>query len=154
MELSSEYRLAANNEAVWWVLTNPTMLKAELPGLTKFEEESPGHYVGEVKVGVGFFKVTFSGVLVISDQEPPNRYRVRINGNGRGGSLDGNGIVSLNPVTDEETLVSVTGSAQVSGLIGRAGDRAINSAAQKILGEFFKKVETHARSRTGAGETR
>lgn len=145
MELSSEHRINANSDAVWLVLTNPTLLKSDVPGLTKFEEESPGHYVGEVKVGVGFFKVTFSGNLVISNLQPPNSYDVHITGSGKGGSLDGSGTVTLSAISPNETQIAVEGTAKVSGMIGKAGDRAVGGAAKKVLGQFFKKVESHAR---------
>ncbi len=147
MELSSEYRLNADQESVWWVLTNPTLLRSDIPGLTKFEEESPGRYLGEVKVGIGFFKVTFSGNLIISNQDPPNSYDVQVTGSGRGGSLDGSGTVKLTTTGENETLVAVNGSAKVGGMMGGAGDRAISGAANKLLEQFFKKVEAHARHR-------
>lgn len=151
MELSSEYHLNAGQDAVWWVLTNPTLLKDEVRGLTKFEEESPGRFIGEVKVGIGFFKVTFSGNLNISEQDPPNGYKVRVMGSGRGGSLDGIGTVSLSSNSATATTVKVVGRAKVGGMIGAAGDRAVQGAANKILEQFFKKVEAHARKKADTG---
>ncbi len=147
MELSSEYRLNAPGDEIWWVLTHPILLKDDVPGLSRFEEEGPNRYRGEVKVGVSFLRFTYKGTLVLNDLEAPTRYKVRISGGGRGGSVDGSGSVTLTPLADRETRVGVTGTAKLSGMISAAGDRATAAAADKILGQFFKKVEAHARRR-------
>jgi carbon monoxide dehydrogenase subunit G len=148
MELSSQFRVNADQQAVWEVLTNPALLRSQIQGLERFVETQPGHYEAEVSVGVGFIKSRFSGTMAITDQVELRSFNIAVAGKGRAGTLDSAGKVELEGTGEQETLVRVSGRAATGGMIGMLGDRALRNAAETLMKDFFKKVERTARARS------
>ncbi|MGH9651618.1 MAG: SRPBCC domain-containing protein, partial [Terriglobales bacterium] len=78
-----------------------------------------------------------SGSVELSDKKPPHSLRLRMDGRGLPGWVKGEGELKL-AAKKSETEVSYTGDAQVGGMIASVGQRMMESAAKKIVQQFFE----------------
>ena len=116
---------------------DPEMLARSLPGCEKIEPDGDGSFLAELKMGIAAVKGTYRARIEILDPVPLERYRMKVEGQGTGGFLKGEGNLAL---TDcgSGTLVTYSGEAQVGGIIASVGQRLIQSAAKQIVNQFFE----------------
>jgi len=137
MKIEGFYKVPAPREVVYKQLLDPQTLKQALPGCEKLEPNPDGSYQAEIKVGIAAVKGTYQGRVEIVDQNPPERFRIRVNAQGKGGFLKGEGEIFLTG-SDGETTVSYAGDTQVGGLIAAVGQRMIQAATRQIVTQFFQ----------------
>ncbi|HEV2175648.1 MAG TPA: carbon monoxide dehydrogenase subunit G [Terriglobia bacterium] len=146
MKLEGAFTVAAPRSTVWENLMNPDVLARALPGCEKMEPNADGSYQAELRVGIGAIKGTYSGRVEILDPVPLEHYRMKVEGKGTGGFVRGEGTLTLSdsgPATagasaPARTIISYRGDAHVGGLIASVGQRLLQGAAQKIVGQFFE----------------
>jgi uncharacterized protein len=137
MKIEGSSRIPAIREKVWERLLDPHVLARSLPGCEKFETNPDGSYSTEMRVGVAAIKGTYKGRAEIVDAIPPEHFRLKIEGKGTGGFLNGEGTLTL--VADgAETVINYTGEAKVGGLLASVGQRLVLLAAKQIAGQFFE----------------
>ena len=151
MDMKGEYSIPAPREAVWAALNDVEVLKASIPGCQSIQRLSETEIEATVTAKVGPVKATFTGLVTLSDLDPPNGYSIR--GEGKGGAAGfakGGAKVSLadDPVG---TRLSYEVDAAVGGKLAQIGGRLIASTAKKLADEFFAKFGEIAASR--AAET-
>jgi len=137
MRLEGTYKVAAPRDIVWKQLLNPDVLARTIPGCEKLEPNPDGSYNAELKMGIAMVRGTYRGRVEILDQVPPEHFRMKVDGQGSGGFLKGEGTLTL-AESGSETLISYTGEAQVGGLFASVGQRMILSAARQIVEQFFQ----------------
>lgn len=145
MKFEGQYRVAAPKELVYEKLLDPKALAQALPGCEGLEPDSDGRYKARMKVGIGAVKGVYEGRVEIFDRQPPDRFRMKIDGKGPGGFLKGEGEVIL-AAENGETIVKYSGDAQVGGLLASVGQRMMQAATKQIIGQFFsaffKQIQT------------
>jgi carbon monoxide dehydrogenase subunit G len=129
-------QIAAGREAVWQALMNPEILARALPGCEKFEMNPDGSYSAQMKVGVAAIKGTYQGRVEILDPVPNELFRLKVEGKGTGGFLNGVGTLTL-AADGEGTLIRYAGEAHVGGLIASVGQRLVLAAGKQIINQFF-----------------
>jgi len=137
MKLEGAYTIHAPREIVWKQLLNPDVLARAIPGCEKLEPNPDGSYNAELKMGIAMVRGTYRGRVEILDQVPPEHFRMKVEGQGSGGFLKGEGTLTLTG-NGSETLISYTGEAQVGGLFASVGQRMILSAARQVVEQFFQ----------------
>jgi len=137
MKLEGTYKVAAPRDIVWKNLLNPDVLARTIPGCEKLEPNPDGSFNAELKIGIGMVRGTYRGRVEILDQVPPEHFQMKVDGQGSGGFLKGQGTLTLTE-SGNETLISYTGEAQVGGLFASVGQRMILSAARQIVEQFFQ----------------
>ncbi len=145
MKLEGSYTVPAPRAKVWQELLNPQTLARSLPGCEKFEAKPDGSFSAELKVGIAAVKGTYRGRVEILDARPPERFRMKIDGQGSGGFLKGEGTLSLAD-GGQETTVSYSGEAQVGGLIASIGQRFVQGAARQVVNQFFEAFAKNVQS--------
>ena len=139
MKLEGTYKFKAAQEHVWEVLTNPRHLAKAIPGCETLEEIEPGKYDATLKIGIAAIKGTYKGIAEVADPQPPEKYRLIIEGGGTPGFVKGEALIELSSL-DQSTIVSYQGEGQVGGLIAGVGQRLISGIAKMMLGQFFKQI--------------
>jgi uncharacterized protein len=139
MELSGSYTFDAPQTRVWTVLTDPETLRRCLPGCQKFEQQADGSYAVTMSIGIAAVKGTYTGVVRLLNETPPDGYTLKVGARGAAGFVDGVGDFKLAPAANQ-TLVSYVGQAQVGGKIASVGQRLLEAGAQMIAGQFFKAL--------------
>jgi carbon monoxide dehydrogenase subunit G len=139
MELTGQERIAAPRAQVWQALNDPEILKACIPGCESIEMLSPTEMKARVALKLGPIKASFAGQVTLSNIDPPNGYT--ISGEGSGGSAGGaKGSADVRLVPDGDgSLLTYRVNSQVTGKIAQLGARLVDSAAQKLAGDFFAK---------------
>jgi carbon monoxide dehydrogenase subunit G len=92
-----------------------------------------------MKVGVAAIKGTFEGRVKLADLDPPNRYRMAVEGKGGPGFMRGEAAMSLAPI-ETGTKVSYDADVQVGGLIASVGQRMLGGVSKMLLDQFFTRM--------------
>ena len=139
MKIEGSADIPAPREKVWAAFLDPNILAQALPGCEKLEAIGPNEYKATMKVGVAAIKGTFEGKVKLSDLEPPNRYRMAVEGSGGPGFVRGAAGMQLSDV-DGGTKVSYDADVQVGGLIASVGQRMLGGVTKMMLDQFFTKM--------------
>jgi uncharacterized protein len=145
MKLEGTFTIPAAREAVWRGLMDPQILACALSGCEKMEPNPDGSYRAELKVGIGAVRGTYHGRVQILDPAPFEHYRMKVEGKGTGGFVNGEGTLTLSD-DGAGTAVKYTGDAQVGGVIAGVGQRLLQGAAHKIVSQFFESFAKQLRS--------
>jgi carbon monoxide dehydrogenase subunit G len=139
MKLEGAYEVPAPRTKVWDAFQDPEQLKQAIPGCEKLEALGPDEYKAIMKVGVGGVKGTFEGKVRLSDKNPPDSYKMSVEGSGGPGFIRGDTIITL---TDNGpgTRVSYTADVQVGGLIASVGQRMLGGVAKMMADKFFNRM--------------
>ncbi len=140
MDVQGTYTFAAPLDRVWTVLLDPQALQAALPACKEFRQVGQDEYEATMSIGIGAVKGTYTGKVQVRDKEPQTRYRLAVEGSGRPGFVNGEGLIELEE-KEGATIVTYQGRAQVGGMIAGVGQRLISASAQLIIGQFFKAME-------------
>jgi carbon monoxide dehydrogenase subunit G len=139
MKMSGEEIIPAPRQKVWEALNDPDVLKQSIPGCQSIDKKSDTDLEAKVVVKIGPVKAAFTGVVHLSDLNPPASYR--ISGEGKGGLAgfaNGGADVRLEEVP-EGTKLSYDVDAQVGGKLASLGSRLIDSTARSLASQFFEK---------------
>src|SRR5712692_2936830 len=139
MKIEGTSDIAASRDRVWSAFLDPGVLATAIPGCEKLEAIGPGEFKAILKIGVGPIKGTFDGKVRLSDQEPPNRYRMAIEGSGGPGFVRGEALMSLTDV-EGGTRVSYSADVQIGGLIASVGQRMLGGVSKMMLDQFFGRM--------------
>ena len=99
MKIEGANEIPASQDKVWAAFLDPATLARAIPGCEGLEEIGPGEYKAVMKVGVAAIKGTFEGKVKLMDLEPPNRYRMSVEGKGGPGFVKGEATMSLSAVS-------------------------------------------------------
>jgi len=139
MKIEGSADIPAPREKVWAAFLDPNILAQALPGCEKLEAIGPNEYKATMKVGVAAIKGTFEGKVKLSDLEPPNRYRMAVEGSGGPGFVRGEAGMQMSDV-EGGTKVSYDADVQVGGLIASVGQRMLGGVTKMMLDQFFTKM--------------
>jgi carbon monoxide dehydrogenase subunit G len=131
--------IPAPREAVWAAFLDPGVLAQALPGCEKLEAVGENEYKATMKVGVAAIKGTFEGKVKLSNLEPPQRYRMAVEGSGGPGFVRGDAGMQLSDI-DGGTRVSYDADVQVGGLIASVGQRMLGGVTKMMLDQFFSRM--------------
>ncbi len=140
MRISGEYVIKGDREKVYTLLQDPDFLAKAIPGVQRLERTQDDTYEITMKAGVGPISGTFAGTVQISEQRPPEFYRLTIQGQGAAGFVRGTGTVTLVEVP-EGTKIVYEGETDVGGRIAQVGQRLIQSVARKMINDGLKVLE-------------
>ena len=139
MQMSGEYRIEADRDAVWAALNDLEVLKQAIPGCQEIDKISDTEFAAKVKVKVGPVSAKFSGKVTFTDLDPPNGYT--ISGEGKGGPAGfAKGAAKVRLEADgAATILHYEVDARVGGKLAQIGSRLIDATAKKMAGDFFTK---------------
>lgn len=141
MEMTGEYRIEASREAVWRGLNDPEILRQSITGCEEIETTAENEFAAKVTVKLGPVKAKFTGVVKLTDLNPPASYK--ISGEGKGGAAGfakGGAEITLSE-DGGATILRYTVAASVGGKLAQLGGRLIDSTAKKYADEFFSKFK-------------
>src|SRR5579875_3329350 len=139
MEMTGERRIPAPRQKVWNALNDPEVLRTSIPGCQSLEKISDNELKAIAAVRVGPIAARFTGLVQLSDLDPPNSYR--ISGEGQGGVAGfAKGGAQVNLADDGDfTLLRYAVNAQVGGKIAQLGGRLIDATAKQMADNFFDR---------------
>jgi carbon monoxide dehydrogenase subunit G len=117
---------------------NPDTLARSMPGCEKLVPNSDGSYHAELNISISAVKGTYQARVEVLDTVAPERFRMKVNGQGRSGFVRGEGTLTLSE-DGANTKISYTGDTQVGGVIANVGQRLIQAAARQMVDHFFRQ---------------
>ena len=139
MKLEGTYDVPAPRAKVWEAFFDPKQLKQAIPGCEKLEAIGPDEYKATMKVGVGGVKGTFEGKVKLTDKQPPDSYKMAVEGAGGPGFIRGETVITLTDA-GTGTRVSYTADVQVGGLIASVGQRMLGGVSKMMADKFFNHM--------------
>lgn len=136
MDIHATYTFNAPAQAVWNLLMDTERIAACIPGCDRLEPIGDNRYRARLTVSLAAVSGAFDGTVAMVDQQPPDSYRLIVEGQGRGGFVNGASTIVL---TDQgsTTAVDVSGQVQIGGAIARVGQRLLSSVARMMMDRFF-----------------
>ena len=141
MKVEGAFTIDAERERVWDMLMSPETLAGCIPGCESFEPVDEDTYNIAMRVGVASVRGNYTGSVTIADKQHRESYRMVVQGRGRGGSVRGEGVLTLSDI-DGGTQVSVVGDAQVTGVVARVGQRLMGNASRMLMNQFFNCLKS------------
>ena len=136
MNITATYSFPAAPTEVWKLLMDPEAIKSCLPGCRELRPAGDDRYQAEMTIGVAAVSGSFTATVVLSEQVPPQSYRLSVDATGKPGFAKGSAMIVLSP-TPSGTEIQVTASAEVGGLIARVGQRLVEGVAKMTMDRFF-----------------
>jgi uncharacterized protein len=140
MKLEGSYTIAAPRQTVWEAFLDPERLRQAIPGCEKLEKVGEDEYKATLKAGVGAVKGTFEGKVRLFELQPPQSYRMAVEGSGGPGFLRGEAVMTLSDGADGGTTISYTADVQVGGLIAGVGQRMLGGVSKMMADQFFTRM--------------
>jgi len=147
MKIEGEYLIPAPRGKVWATLNDPDVLARATPGLKSLTPTGPNTFDALIELAVGPVKGSYQGKVSITEQTPPEKMTLTIEGSGRAGTIKASGALTL-VAQGSETKVLYVGDAQVTGVLMSVGHRLFGGVAKQLAGEFFKAIEREVSQRT------
>lgn len=120
-------------------MQDPAILARAIPGCEGLEKIGPDEYRMKMKMALASLSGAFDGKVRITEQNPPQSFRLVVEGSGKVGFVKGDGVLKLSAV-EEGTEVAYEGEAQVGGTMAAVGQRLIDGTAKMMIKKFFEKL--------------
>jgi len=153
MKLEGEYTFDGPQQEVWKIIRDPEVLAAALPGTESLEQLSENEYQGQMNVRVGPVAGEFSGKILVSNEVPPERCTLTVEGKGKPGFVNGSGNIQLFAQDDNKTLMKYEGEMQIGGRLASVGQRLLDSASKSIINQGLVAMNQALQARLAAQET-
>ncbi len=143
LKISGSYSVPANRERTYQLLQDPAVLAKCMPGTDHLDKIADDEYEMKMKMAIASIGGLFTGKVRLADQNPPESFRLMVEGTGKIGFLKGEGLLNLTPQA-ESTEVKYEGDVQVGGTIASVGQRLLDTTSKMIIKKFFEKLSEAA----------
>lgn len=143
MKIAGREVVPVAHAEAWRRILDPEVLKRCTPGLETLDERQPGRFDAVLELHLPAIQGRFTGSVEYLEQVAPERLRMRVQGKGPPGFIDGEATLVLAP-EGEGTAFAYTADVQVGGQIGRLGQRMISGVAKEMAGQFFEAFAAQA----------
>ena len=141
MLVEGEYLFQGPRSDVYEMFNDPHALAKAVPGMQKLTQTDETHYEGVMRVQMGPVNATFTGILSLTDVNPPESCVLNIEGKGAAGFAHGSGKVVFIPIEENQTLLKYSGEANLGGTIASVGQRVIESVMKAMIKNGCKTLE-------------
>ena len=139
MKISGTYTLPLPQEQAYQLMQDPEALARAIPGCEGLEMTGPDEYRMKMKMALASLSGAFEGKVRITEQAPPDSFRLVVEGTGKIGFVKGDGLLKLTAV-EGGTEVAYEGDAQVGGTMAAVGQRLIDGTSKMMIKKFFEKL--------------
>ena len=139
MKISGNYTLPVAPDRAYQLLQDPDVLAQAMPGCDGLTKVGDSEYTMKMKMAIAAVSGQFAGKVRISDQNPPESFRLLVEGNGKIGFIKGEGDLHLTPGAGG-TLINYDGDVQVGGTIAAVGQRLLDTTSKMMIKRFFDKL--------------
>lgn len=144
MKVAGTHTLALPRERAYAAMQDPGILVKCMPGCEALEPIGEREYQMKMKMMLAAFSGQFSGKVRIADDNPPQSFRLIVEGSGKIGFMKGEGLLNLAEAGPAETLVTFDGDVSVGGTIASVGQRLIDTTAKMMIKRFFESLVKEA----------
>jgi uncharacterized protein len=143
LKITGSHTIPIAAEQAYTAMQNPDVLSKAIPGCESLELIGQDEYRMKMKMVLASLSGAFEGKVRITDQAPPDSFRLIVEGTGKIGFVKGDGVLKLT-VVEAGTEVSYEGDAQIGGTIASVGQRLIDGTAKMMIKKFFERLAAQA----------
>jgi carbon monoxide dehydrogenase subunit G len=143
LKIRGSYTLVVPRERAYALLQNPDILARSIPGCESIVPIGENTYQMKMKLSIASLAGLFDGKVRIADQNPPESFRLIVEGNGKIGFMKGEGLLRFAP-NGESTAIAYEGDVQVGGTIASVGQRLVDTTSRMLIKRFFEKLSEAA----------
>jgi carbon monoxide dehydrogenase subunit G len=121
------------------------VLSKSIPVAERLNKIGDGEYDMAMNVGMASISGKFAGKVRIADPNPPQSFRMVVEGTGKIGFVKGEGLINLTS-RGESTEVKFDGEVNVGGTIAAVGQRLIDTTSKMIIKKFFDTLAEQAKA--------
>ena len=140
MKIEGSITVAGPPEKLWDLLQDPEFLKETMPGCKELKQTEEDHFTGIIEAKVGAISSRYTTKFSIYDKNPPHSYRLKVEGNGKGGFVNADTHIVL-AATQDGTEMKYDGEVNIGGTIARIGQRLIDAASKMLIGKGVKNLK-------------
>jgi len=140
MKIHGSHKVPLPTERAYAILQDPVILAACMPGCEGLEKIGEDSYRMKMKMVMAAMSGQFDGKVRITEQNPPESFKLAVEGNGKIGFMKGEGLLTLTADGDQSTDVRYDGDVNVGGTIAAVGQRLIDSTSKMMIKRFFDKL--------------
>ena len=138
--LEKEYHIDLDQEEVWGAINDPEILAEILPNCESLEPISEHQFTAHINVKIGPISSKFESTLEMFDLKEPIGYKFRVQGNGKKGSMNGQGEIKLFP-NGSGTGFTFIAKGNITGIIARVGQRLIEATGKRLMDQGFENFK-------------
>jgi carbon monoxide dehydrogenase subunit G len=142
VKIAGNCTVPAPQDRAYTLLQDPAVLARCMPGCEALDRIGDNEYAMRMKMVLASISGKFEGKVRIADDNPPDSFRLIVEGTGKIGFMKGDGLLKLTP--GNSTSVSFEGEVQVGGTIASVGQRLIETTAKMLIKRFFDKLAAEA----------
>ena len=142
--LEKEYHIDLDQEDVWGAINDPEILAEILPNCESLEPISEHQFTAHINVKIGPISSKFESTLEMFDLKEPNGYKFRVQGNGKKGSMNGQGEIKLFP-NGSGTGFTFIAKGNITGIIARVGQRLIEATGKRLMDQGFENFKNRVK---------
>lgn len=146
MKMEGSHTMPGSPSEIYALMMDPKILADCIPGCQELVQEAEGVYAMKMKVALAALSGDFTGKVAIEDPVPGEGYKMRVEGKGRLGFMNGVGQIRFSEEKPGETNIDFAGDVQIGGTMAAVGQRLIDTTARMMIRRFFDKVGTHRRT--------
>lgn len=154
MKLQGEHTFDAPRSEVWEALLDPQILVNTLPGCERLEEVGEHELEGALNIQVGPVSGKFDGKVRLLELQPEESYRLKLDGKGAPGFVNGDGKIRLEDAEGGGTLLTYEVDAQVGGRIAGVGQRLLLSSGRVLSRQALEGLEAQLQARRTPAEAK
>jgi uncharacterized protein len=138
LKIGGSYTVPIDPQLAYSMLQDPEILAKCMPGCDHLARIGDDEYEMKMKMVISSVKGLFDGKVRLTDQSPPDSFRLIVEGSGKVGFMKGEGLLTL-ALVDAATEVKYEGEVQVGGMIAGVGQRLLDVTAKLVIKKFFEK---------------
>jgi carbon monoxide dehydrogenase subunit G len=139
VKISGSQTINLPREQVYDLLHDPGVLARCMPGCESLERIGDDEYAMRMKMALASVSGLFQGKVRATDPNPPESFRLIVEGTGKIGFMKGDGLLRLEEANGG-TTVNYEGDVQVGGTIAAVGQRLIDTTAKMLIKKFFDRL--------------
>jgi carbon monoxide dehydrogenase subunit G len=143
MTIAGSQNVAAPRERVFTMLLDPAVLQRIIPGCEEIAPDGEGAFKIRMSAGIASIRGKVEGRIEIQESRAPEHYRLTMSGKGMGSFFEGSADIDLTEA-EGSTQVAYAAEAKIGGMIAAVGNRMIDLAVKKALGDFFERLKQEA----------
>jgi uncharacterized protein len=140
LKIEYDYTFGLPRNIVWKYIKDEKVLRNAIPGCKSIIETSKGVYQAELEINMGPIQDIFNLEIRLEEKKSASLYRLNVKGTGNIGEVQGKVDLFIKDFEGTAKLYCKA-EAQVTGALALAGQRFLESGANKSMETFFEKVE-------------
>ncbi len=141
MNIKGKHTLSTDIANLWPMLQDEEVLARISPGVSDIKKLGEDKYQAISQVSIGPVRGSFEGMLILKDKVEHETMTLVLDQKSKIGNAEASIVMNLAVEGENQTLLSYTGSAKMSGKLATMGQRIVGGVISTLSKQVFKELE-------------